>query len=171
MKLYILQYKGLSWISQIIKTVTWSQFSHSDICNIHGVTLEAWEKKGVDLATDPWENHRPGTPISVYKLDATSEQCQRIWNEGKRHVGQGYDFLSLVGFLPILRHFWRDDSQKWFCSHFVAYICRRGGAPLFSQQTPLYKLSPGVIPWSPRLKWIGEVSNLKEFDKLMEEQK
>jgi len=166
MSLYILQYRGTSLISRLIRSITWSNFSHSAIANAEGYVIEAWEKAGISYAASPWENHTPGTVISVYKLAAEGKEM-RIWNEALLRCGGEYDFMSIFGFLPILRHFWSDDVNRFFCSHLVAYCCRRGGAPLFSQATPLYKVSPGLLTWSPRLKWIADVKNDDEWDEVV----
>jgi len=163
MNLYVLQYEGKSPISRLIEIITWSKDSHSAIAKASGLTMEAWEKKGVDLAENPWENHTAGTPIRIYQIRVPGCIAEAIWDEAKSHDGEDYDFQSLLGFLPVLRLWWKDDPDSWFCSHFVAYVCKEIGCPLFSEETPLYKLSPGVIPWSPRLEYIGRATNLDEY--------
>ena len=165
--IYILQYRGVSWISRAIQAVTWSKYSHSAFAQDNLLTIEAWEGAGVVKAANPWENHTPGTLIDVYELDISKETSDLIWEMAKKKLGMGYDYLSLVGFLPILRHFWLDSPKRLFCSHLVAMCCAEGLAPLFNPTTPLYKISPGVIPWSPRVKYIKTVKNAEEFDYLM----
>jgi hypothetical protein len=147
----------------MIKVFTWSRFSHSALANHEGDILEAWEHNGIASELSPWANHTVETVIQVYEVESTSQQARITWNIGKELVGGGYDFISILGFLPITRRWWKDDPKKFFCSHYVAYCCRKGGVPLFSQETPLYKLSPGVLPWSPRLRWRTTVKNEDEW--------
>ena len=165
--IYILQYQGTSFISRMIEAVTWSRYSHSAIANDFGGICEVWEGNGGMMAFSPWENHTPGTVVDIYALSAIGKD-QRIWNEALLRVGTKYDFLSILGFLPVLRHWWKDDPDKYFCSHYVAECCRLGGAPLFSPETPLYKLSPGVLPWSPRLKKVATVKDEEEWERFLD---
>ena len=170
MKIFILQYKGTSFISKLIKAVTWSKYSHTAIA--HGGTgwcVEAWEKGGITMAASPWENHKPNTEIDVYSFKPDwIYQNRQIWKAALAMTEYKYDFISLLGFLPILRHFWKDDPKKFFCSHLVAQVCSAGDSPLFSEQTPLYKISPGLVPWSPRLKYAATVTNNEEWDQFLE---
>ena len=166
--IYILQYEGKSLISKLIQSATLSKYSHSAIADSDGFVVEAWEKKGVDLVASPWENHTKNTPVNVYVIDAKNPLA--IWNEALSHTGDRYDYYSILGFLPVLRHFWSDAPRAWFCSHLVEHCCRKGGSPLFSQETPLYKISPGLIPYSPVPRWVGRVFNDREYESLLEAQ-
>ena len=166
--IYILNYKGLSLISKAIKMATWSPYSHTAIANNHGAVIEAWHKGGVRLSMSPWSLHKEKTPISVYRVDGISYRiAAKIWKSALLHVGEEYDFRALYGFIPGLRALWKDDPDKWFCSHLVAHVCRLSGRPLFSWTTPLYKISPGLIHYSPALSPLGEVKDYAEFKKLI----
>jgi hypothetical protein len=163
MNLYVLQYQGVSFISRLIEVFTWSRFSHSALANTDGCIIEAWEHEGIAWESLPWNNHKPGTVIQVYKLKCTSMQAARIWEQGMSLVGGEYDFVSIFGFLPLTRFWWKNDPDKFFCSHYVAHCCKEGGVPLFSQETPLYKLSPGVLPWSPKLTWCTTIKDEEDW--------
>jgi len=156
--IYILNYKGKSFISRCIQAITWSPYSHTAIANEIGETIEAWHIGGVLRAKNPWYNHTPGTIISVYGYDKDD-----AWSVVSAEIGKKYDFRALLGFMPGLRLFWKDDPDKWFCSHLVAYGCLLAGKSLFSSQTPLYKISPGMIDTSPSLRKLGDVSNFKDY--------
>ena len=163
--MYLLSYKGSSFASKAIKLVTWGDVSHSAIASNDGWVQEVWEGCGYSLVADPWENHTEGTPIDVYVIDGADEA---VWKAGLAEQGSTYEFASLAGFLPLLRHWWRDKPHAWFCSQFVAHCCRMGGAPLFNQQTPLYKLTPTMLTYSPRVKWVAEVTDEKGWSELLE---
>ena len=170
MSLYVLQYEGISLISFGIRAATWSSKSHSAIANGDtGWIIEAWHKGGVTHEPSPWANHTPETMIDVYEilgLDRISHDL--IWHYSMAKEGLEYDFQSILGFLPGLRWLWRDDLEKYFCSHLVADSCKEAGEPLFSNETPLYKVSPGKLAWSPRLKKCGTVRNYEEWDTFLE---
>ena len=162
--IYILNYQGLSGISKIIQTVTWSKYSHTAIATHEGTTIEAWHKGGVTRNTHPWAVHKPLTPISIYQLKYADQfDAHRIWRIALGEVGKGYDFQALCGFIPGLRWLWKDDPAKWFCSHLIANICKRGSLPLFSYQTPLYKISPKLIDFAEPLTLLGTVTNIREY--------
>ena len=90
-----------------------------------------------------------------------------IWKQAESYVGQKYDFRSITGFIPGLRWLWRDHTHKIFCSHVVAKACKTSTFGLFSPQTPLYKISPGLIDYSPSITLLGEVHNMTEFTQLI----
>lgn len=165
--IYILNYRGISIISKGIKFVTWGDFSHTAICNEHGITIEAWHHGGVEKTPSPWHNHKPNTEIIVYSLAINSITAAAIWKEAIFLVGTKYDFQALLGFIPVLRMFWKDVSTHWFCSHAVATACKRAGESLFSPQTKLYKVSPALIDTTPKLEEIGTVTNMYEFHNLI----
>jgi uncharacterized protein YycO len=167
--MYILQYQGISLASRLIKLVTWGIYSHTALANSAGFVCEAWEHGGVTHTTNPWENHTLGTKISIYKLKCTLEQETMIMDRAVSQLGHKYDWQALFGFLPILRNLWKNDSNKWFCSHFAAWACRQGGVPLFSQTAPLYKVSPSRITWSSKLKFCETVTNENEWTDFLEE--
>jgi len=104
--MYLLSYKGSSFASKAIKLVTWGDVSHSAIASNDGWVQEVWEGCGYSLVADPWENHTEGTPIDVYTIDGADEA---VWKAGLAEQGSTYEFASLAGFLPLLRHWWRDS--------------------------------------------------------------
>ena len=165
--MYLLSYNGLSFVSRAIQVVTWGGSSHSALANNDGWVQEVWEGCGYSLAAHPWENHTKGTPIDVYEIEGANDA---VWKAGLAEQGSNYEMASLLGFLPGLRHFWRDKPHAWFCSQFVAHCCRVGKAPLFNQQTPLYKLTPTMLTYSPRVKWVAEVTDEKAWDELINPQ-
>jgi hypothetical protein len=158
--IFVLNYQGKSFVSRVIEAVTWSTYSHTALCTEDLQTIEAWEGHGgvVSTSPSPWSNHKQYTPISVYAyFDIHPKQQQRIWEYAIKELGKDYDYRSILGFLPLLRHWWKDKEDAWFCSHLVAHASKKGGCPLFSPQTPLYKITPGMIDYSPRLKLLQTV--------------
>jgi len=164
--IYVTNYAGTSIVSRIIQAVTWSKFSHTALCDSSGLTIEAWHISGVEITEHPWVNHKAKTPITVYAFREDAD-LDMIWFSMSALVGKKYDFRALIGFIPGLRCFWADSADKWFCSHSVAEACRMAFYDLFSHQTMLYKISPGLIDMSPRLVRLGVVKNMVEFEKLI----
>lgn len=166
--MYILNYKGRSPVSQLIKLVTWGSFSHTAICDIHGCTIEALEGKGLCISDTPWSKHKINTPVTVYTLPMVQTVADCLWLNARKRVGLKYDYRALTGFIPGLRWLWKDDITKWFCSHLVAQVCQEVNFNLFSPQTPLYKISPALVDTSVILKQVGEVHNMLEFNQLIQ---
>ncbi|MCP4451390.1 MAG: hypothetical protein GY809_08010, partial [Planctomycetes bacterium] len=64
----ILGYKGISFISHLIKFQTRSEYSHIGVMLDNGQVYEAWQSGGVRLIAAPQIGHKPGTPIDVYNI-------------------------------------------------------------------------------------------------------
>lgn len=165
--IYLLNYEGTSVISRTIKAITWSKFSHTAVAHESGMTVEAWHRGGVHIVSDPWKNHKSNTRVTVYALDINETIARQIWDAICSKIGNKYDFRALFGFVSLTRWMWKDDPDFDFCSHVSSWSCRQGGYPLFSPQTPLYKISPQIIDTTPVLSVLGVVTNLNEYLKII----
>jgi hypothetical protein len=64
--------------------------------------------------------------------------------------GQRYDWWSLLNFT--FSNFMRDvDNKRMFCSEFVTRFFKKCGYPLFSNDADCDHISPGLLPYSPRV--------------------
>jgi len=164
MRVFIGGYRGISPVSLGIKAVTWSPYSHVSIINGSGWTIESWHKGGVQHVTDPFTLHSQDTIVDLFRLNYPEEIHLGVWGSALRKVGMGYDFRALTGFIPGLRWVWKNDPDKWFCSHQVADDCLASGTyRLFNKTTPMYKMSPGFVLSSPWLVKLGSMQNMAEF--------
>jgi len=169
--MYILQYRGTSFISRAIQLATWGKYSHSALADNSGFVIEAWHiGEGVQHLENPYINHTLGTVIDIFYLE--SENDDVIWEHALSMVGKlKYDFRALLGFVPFLRWLWKDSPTAIFCSHAVALCCRKGDSPLFSKRTPLYKISPTLIPYSLAIDLVGTISSSKDWDDFISQKK
>lgn len=169
MDLYIGAYHGQSLVSKGIKVVTWGEISHVSLINPIGVTIEAWHKGGVQLSETPWVLHTPGTKISLFRLAYNGE---RVWEKALKEVGEEYDFKALLGFIPMLRQFHKNNKDKWFCSELVSYACdlndnRSKYQALFNDRVAYHKIDPSYLCSSPNLFFVTNVHNIAEFHKVL----
>lgn len=124
----VLLYKGTGLVSSIIRTKTWSDWSHCEIYEGHGCSLAARD----GLRCDRWDvrtndldkvlrltPYLPGTKIPMPFDMATAVE----WFESTAK-GQPYDFLGLMSFMTAR---WQGrENGKLFCSEFAARWFRYG---------------------------------------------
>ena len=139
----LLQYKGISLISKIIRFQTRSLYSHSALELDDGRVIEAWHKGGVRLLESWDEGHTKGTEIDVYKLPSmlnTREAEKFLFSQ----LGEPYDFSSVFRFVS---HTPAPDNGKWFCSELVLSAVLAGGVTL--QHIRHSQASPRDVGMSP----------------------
>lgn len=146
-------YHGRSWISRIIKTFTWSDYSHAAWIDDDGSVFEAWGKNGVTHVPTIDTNHTPGTPVRIYEVAGETPQIRaavRSFLSGE--VGRKYDWLGVFGFVLRANRFARQN--RWFCSELVAEAYRLAGHKILN--LPSNKVFPGMLAASPMLRLYKE---------------
>lgn len=170
MKLYIGAYYGVSIISRCIQIVTWGPKSHIALIKKSGETIEAWHNpNGVKQSKTPWSLHTPNTVVALFELNYDGAE---VWRRAEAEVGKPYDFRALLGFIPVLRLFHKNDPTKWFCSELAAYACdinEAKGKSLFNHTVEYHKIDPSYLTSSPNLSFVGNVMNMEEFKKVVNE--
>ena len=155
MKVYIGGCRGVSLVSMGIKLETWSPYSHVLLMRDDQMTIEAWHFGGVQKNLDPMTLHSPDTQIDLFEILYPEPLHHLIWENAEAKVGCEYDFRALLGFIPPLRWLWKNDPNRWFCSHTIADdCCIDEQYQLFNDTVPLYKIDPGFLLSSPYLKRI-----------------
>jgi len=164
MRVFVLNYKGKSIISLLIKFFTWGKYSHTALSNDAGRVIEAWHIGGVQEHINPWVIHKEGTEIDVYGIvQLHSIDAEDIWEYARTFKGMKYDFRSLFGFLPFLRWLWKNDLKKWFCSQLTVVILKHFYIFLFNSTWPLYKVSPTSVGSSVAIEKLGTATNFNEY--------
>ena len=150
-------YHGKSFLSRLIRFRTWSCYSHvSWLDDSTGEVYEAWIG-GVRRAPNINYGHKPGTLISMFDVKLTQAQSKKLLQFFNEQVGRGYDYLGILGFA------FRGEFQnqnKWFCSELIAGGFKEIGKPLL-ERIPNWKVYPGMLAYSPLLKWAGAVKTCK----------
>ena len=149
MAIRIAQYKGKSFISSLIKFVTWGTYSHTAIMLSDTEIVEAWEgSNSVRIIRGLDDGHKIGTSVDIYSVELTEEQ-EAIFREFvAEQIGKKYDFWGIAGFL-VRRSI--QTKGSWFCSELFAAACIAAGAPLLNDRKP-YQISPQMVISSPRTK-------------------
>jgi uncharacterized protein YycO len=112
-------YRGKSFVSNGIKLLTYSQYSHTAALFegdmevetngerhfiASGSVCEAW-KGGVKLSSSLSERHERGTTVDIFalKVPMTPEQEKKVASYLVRHIGVKYNYINVLRFVPIVR--------------------------------------------------------------------
>jgi hypothetical protein len=170
--LQIAAYRGIGLVSDIIRLLTYSQYSHLAVfftenmevescgklhCIAAGSVIEAW-KGGVRLANSLSENHTPGTKVDLFAFNPplTAEQERRLAAFLLTQLGKPYDYINVLRFVPIVRLLIPGAAPGiWtrthvFCSELVMEGCAAAGRHLLERCKPS-EVPPRDPPRSPLL--------------------
>jgi len=149
--LRILQFRGKSTISRLIRFYTWGEYSHSAVWNITtGEVIESWQTKGVRIIDLVNHKHTPGTKVDVYEVLGIINE-DKYWNSLKEEVGKKYDWWGIFGFLSKKE---TQKNKKWFCSELVF---KKLAPQLLLLNCPASHVSPTVLTWSPLLQFEKQI--------------
>jgi len=160
----ILQYRGTSFISRLIRWFTWGKYSHASwsFCTVrdgklHGDLSEygAWTNGGVQHVDHIGQNHTLHTRIDLYDLRTplAREEAERGILFMQAQIGKKYDYRGLFGFLFREK---MDSADRWFCSELVFTFLRRCGRMILQGVKP-YQVNPQMIPMSPEVVSVGYI--------------
>jgi len=176
-KAYILASRGKSFVSRLIKKYQ-RNYPYTHIAYVLDLTdkynpfvIEAWHlpmrpywkfpfvKGGGVYMYKFSEQHTPGTEFTIFSVQVTEEQKQKIEEFLFDQLGKEYDFKGIFGFASYSDV---QDMNKWFCSELVFAAFKYAGINLL-RDIPAYKVSPRLFLLSPLLK--------KEFDSILKKKK
>ena len=148
-------YRGKSIPSRIVRIRTWSEYSHASWIRGNHSVIEAWWKGGVREKTHYSEDHTPGTLIHLFDIDLSHGEHQGLEEFFKAQLGKKYDWMGCLHFITRRPEYAR-DQDRWFCSELIFAAFEHIKKPLLLR-IPAYKVSPGLLSYSPLLKFIGQV--------------
>lgn len=160
----ILQYEGVSSLSEKIQFFTWNRTTHSAVETGSGMVIEAWKgagQDGVRLVGSLHEQHTPGTVVRAYRVPGLTEPLEEelyawlLTQQGKPYAFWDgvMRFVARKDPMPYDPQSFRVeeyDPSGWFCSCLVFAGFARVGLPLL-ERIPPWRVSPGHINFSPRL--------------------
>lgn len=147
----ILLYDRDGIFNKLIKWKRGEKYSHvevfvggtSTVASRNGVGVGKYELKLDGLAAI----YRTSVPLALDKGLAWFNSTDA---NGKKLVdGQGYDWVGLLSFT--FAKFQGRENHKMFCSEFVMRFMRACDVELFATDTDADAISPGLIPYSPRV--------------------
>ena len=152
MSILIGQYYGKSLTSRAISLKTWSPISHTSAFLPGGEeVVEAW---GKGVVRRPWrEGHTTGTRIDLLECRCSPDQAQSFYLFLFDQIGKGYDFRGIMGFAFSAE---MQSKDRWFCSELVFAAAIHAGIILL-ERVPAHKVSPGLIHYSPVLKFLKTI--------------
>jgi len=152
----IAQYRGISTVSWVIRGQTRSLWSHTAPILPDFSVVEAWHKVGVDhvdegdLIINLSKNHKPGTIVDLFKIEATATQNDDFAAFLLDQVGMPYDFSSVFRFVI---HKPASENGKWFCSEVSSFGLNEVKIEIQCRICPshispqLHGISPLMIPF------------------------
>jgi hypothetical protein len=165
-KAYILASKGKSFVSRLIRKYQ-RGFPYTHIAYVlkpdkhNPLVIEAWHEPYKITFKPPFlegggvymyrfgDNHTPGTEFTIFSVDVTEEQKQKIEEFLYNTLGRSkYDFKGILGFATFSDY---QNPNKWFCSELVFTAFQNAGVKLLNFIEP-WKVSPRILLLSPLLK-------------------
>ena len=110
-------------ISEAIRGVTWSAFSHVEFILDDGTTLGAHASGGVKIRPI---DYAVFSNEERYRIPVTADAKAAILAYAHAQVGKPYDFGDIAGIM--LHRDWRNEDH-WICSELVT-ACFEQAAPL-----------------------------------------
>lgn len=174
----IAAYRGKSFVSDSIRLLTYSVYSHialefsedmevdvgGKLHVIHaGNVIEAWSG-GVRLVANLSEQHTPGTVVDLFclKTPATEIQNQRLASFLLSQLGKRYDYWNVLRFVPLVRLVMPDPAPSvWtrnhvFCSELALEAFADAGIYLL-ERCKYWEIPPRDPPRSPLLYLQGSI--------------
>jgi len=139
----------MMFVDWAIKFRTWSKYTHTAIMLGNGMLISAtWPHIKTEFVYD----YPKGTKIEIYEVECTEEQRDGVIKWFKDREGKAkYDLKGLLGFV-LRKHI--EDRKKYFCSEAVVLALYKNGIyPFAPDRCPPWKVSPGVLRYSPILKY------------------
>ena len=145
MKIRFAAFKGISWVSRLIRFWTRDEYSHVAYVDDldKDVLIEAWRFK--DGFRWGWSslnaNHRPGTPVEIWELEVEDDQATAVrgFLRGLADEKVGYDWKGFFGFV-----FKTEDwKEKYFCSEGCAKALTIAG--VWPEDLKTYLVHPGYF--------------------------
>lgn len=172
MSILVANYRGISLVSDAIRLLTYSIYSHSAAYfdadmevtvdgKKHylpaGTTIEAWSG-GVKCADSLSQNHTQRTQVDLFatKTPLKPEQEQLIAAFLIRNIGKKYAYLNVARFVPIVRLIvskplpYSYDRKHVFCSELVLEGFKAGGVSLL-ERCEFWEVPPRDLPRSALL--------------------
>lgn len=154
MKVHLIASKGISLTSRAIRFRQWGfPYTHialvADLADRDNPTvIEAWWN-GVRKGKFS-EVHTPGTEFSVYSVEVTEKQKEKIFNFAESQIGKPYDWWGILGFILFNPNI--EKKNRWFCSELVFTAFKQAGVELLKNTHPS-EVSPRLFLKSPLLQF------------------
>ena len=173
----IANYRGIGLVSDCIKLLTYSVYSHTaalfteDMSVIvdgkthyipAGSVIEAWEG-GVRMASSLSDNHHSRTQVDIFALKSplSHNDEMRVAEVLIRNIGKKYAYWNVLRFVPVVRLLMRRPIPLGYCRTHV--YCSELILAAFSkcvqliERCALWEIPPRDVPRSPLLRFVRTV--------------
>ena len=157
--IYFILFSGISWTSKLIKFWTRSKRSHAAFVNPDvfdmsiaslykdNALIEAWNRPKEPIwktrcIYSSLRNHKPKTPFTLYKLEVTEKQVNKIYEfqHTCAFLEIPYDWKAIVGFVLPMKL--KKDGYL-FCSEKECLSLKYAG--VLKTDIPCWKMSPDLF--------------------------
>ncbi len=147
------QKNPIMWmVDKLIQFRTWSPYTHVALILSYRdreIISATWPK----IKRENVSEYAKGTKVEVYEIECSTKQAEKVrqWFLSRERQA-GYDLPGLIGFIVRGKI---EDEKKFFCSEAFVTACYAAGIEVFApKRCPAYKVAPGTLRWSPRLKFV-----------------
>lgn len=117
----------------LIRSVTWSKYSHVALVDGDDVIEAVWHSVRVAPLAEVIAAHSAHVIV-----DLPCRSPDEVIKAARSQVGKPYDISALFGLL--MHRDWQDED-RWFCSELVAWAFSQGGSPLFRREA-MHRITP-----------------------------
>lgn len=110
----------------LIRSITWSKWSHVAILLGDGTAVEAVYPKVRRVSEQYLKNKYP--KYAIVEININGVKDEDLVTSALKQLGKPYDLKALVGLL--IHRDWAAESQ-WWCSEFVAWLWKDNKHSLF----------------------------------------
>jgi uncharacterized protein YycO len=126
------------WISTIIRTLTWSKFSHVVLIN-PDKTSYIESTHGIGVREMPIEEFLKKDNREIGRIN--HPHPDKVWEMAKQEIGKPYDSKYIYGWL--CHRNWQADD-KWACCELVPAITAKTGHPVI-RCSEFVKVTPEML--------------------------
>lgn len=136
--------RGVGRAGWVVRTFTWSDFSHVGFKLDDGRILDSTPELGVSFRVDCDDD-----TTEYYAVCAPSQVIARAVAWAEAQVGKPYDWSAIWGFV-CRRDSWQCDD-RWFCSELVEKSFDNAGFPILRDRGQVDRITPRDLLLSTRL--------------------
>jgi len=155
--IHIVAYEGKTILGKLIRYWTRFDITHVEVMRQNPQrpealtsTIGAIEGKGVVWAD---LNEKKGK-YKIYEVTLTKEQYKLFWQYVFSHMGKGYDYFGILGFVVLKVN---EQPNRFYCSELIYKGLVAAGVNFWNE--PQRYVSPGRLVSEAQLKLVKEGEN------------
>jgi len=156
-------YRGISKTSKLIRWVNWEPYSHAAWIDDDWSGYDSFWHKGVRHFNNFSDGHLENTHVDLFDVILNADDHAGLIEFFEKQTGKPYDWSGVFSFFP-RRQISDHTADDWFCSSLIFAGFNWIKKPLLLR-VPAWKVTPGMLAYSPLLKAAGTVAINKSIQK------